>query len=65
MQKYIYLADGKNEKGYLIDRQSLEVLASCGDGGRQPGQFRAVHSMATVSMETRNTTETDEGKWIQ
>ena len=48
-QKYIYLADGANEKVYIIDRQSLEILTSFGDGGRQPGQFyaRAQHRRPT------------------
>src|ERR1051325_6697493 len=30
-QKYLYLADGKNEKIYVMDRQSLEILTSFGD----------------------------------
>src|SRR5918992_4341038 len=38
-QKYMYVADGKNEKVYVMDRQSLEILTTFGDGGRQPGQF--------------------------
>ena len=39
-QKYIYLADGK-EREDLRDsmRETIEVLTSFGDGGRQPGQF--------------------------
>ena len=64
-QKYIFLADGKNEKVYVIDRQSLEVLTSFGDGGRQPGQFFAVHSIATDSRGNIYTTETYEGKRVQ
>ncbi len=64
-QKFIYLADGKNEKVYIIDRQSLEVLTTFGDGGRQPGQFFAVHSIATDSKGNIYTTETYEGKRIQ
>lgn len=64
-QKYIYLADGKNEKIYVIDRQSLEILTSFGDGGRQPGQFFAVHSIATDSKGNIYTTETYEGKRLQ
>lgn len=64
-QKYIYLADGKNEKVYVIERQSLEVLTSFGDGGRQPGQFFAVHSIATDSKGNIYTTETYEGKRLQ
>jgi DNA-binding beta-propeller fold protein YncE len=64
-QTYIYLADGKNEKIYIIDRQSLQVLTSFGDGGRQPGQFFGVHSIATDSKGNIYTTETYEGKRVQ
>ena len=64
-QKFLYLADGKNMKVYVIDRQSLEYLTSFGDGGRQPGQFFAVHSIATDSKGNIFTTETYEGKRVQ
>ena len=64
-QKYIYVADGKNQKVYVLDRASLEILTSFGDGGRQPGQFFAVHSIATDSKGNIYTTETYEGKRVQ
>ena len=64
-QKYLYLADGKNERIYVIDRQSLEILTTFGDGGRQPGQFFGVHSIATDSKGNIYTTETYEGKRLQ
>ncbi len=64
-QRYIYLADGSNEKVYVIDRQSMEILTSFGDGGRQPGQFYGVHSIATDSEGNIYTTETYEGKRLQ
>ena len=64
-QKYIFLADGKNEKVYVMDRQSLEILTQFGDGGRQPGMLFAVHSIATDSKGNIYTTETYEGKRIQ
>ena len=64
-QKYMYLADGKNERIYVMDRQSLEILTQFGDGGRQPGQFFAVHSIATDSKGNIYTTETYEGKRLQ
>ena len=64
-QRYLYLADGKNEKVYIIERQSMKVLTSFGDGGRQPGQFYAVHSIATDSKGNIYTTETYEGKRLQ
>ncbi|MDC1477885.1 hypothetical protein N8214_00580 [Pseudomonadales bacterium] len=64
-QKFMYVADGKNMKVYILDRKSLEVLTSFGDGGRQPGQFFAVHSIATDSKGNIFTTETYEGKRVQ
>lgn len=33
-QKYMYVADGKNERVYIYDRTSLAMLSSFGDGGR-------------------------------
>ena len=64
-QKYMYVADGKNMKVYVMDRLNLEVLTSFGDGGRQPGLFFAVHSIATDSQGNIYTTETYEGKRVQ
>lgn len=64
-QTYLYLADGKNMKVYIIERASLQVLTSFGDGGRQPGEFFAVHSIATDSQGNIFTTETYEGKRVQ
>lgn len=64
-QKFMYVADGKNMKIYILDRESLEILTSFGDGGRQPGQFFAVHSIATDSKGNIFTTETYEGKRVQ
>lgn len=64
-QKFIYLADGRNQKVYIIQRDTLEVLTSFGDGGRQPGQFYGVHSIATDSKGNIYTTETYEGRRLQ
>ena len=64
-QKYIYLADGANEQVHILDRDTLDVLTSFGDGGRQPGEFYAVHSIATDSKGNIFTTETYRGQRIQ
>jgi len=64
-QKYLYMADGKNERVNVLLRESLEVLTSFGDGGRQPGQFFAVHSIVTDSKGNLYTTETYEGRRLQ
>jgi len=64
-QKYLYLADGKNEKVYIFLRETMEFLSSFGDGGRQPGQFFAVHSIATDSKGNIFTVETYQGRRLQ
>ncbi len=64
-QRFMYLADGKNMKVYIMERESLEILTTFGDGGRQPGLFFAVHSIATDSRGNIFTTETYEGKRVQ
>ena len=50
---------------WILDRQSLEILTSFGDGGKQPGQFYAVHSIATDSKGNIYTTETYDGRRLQ
>jgi len=64
-QEFMYVADGQNFKIYVMDRDSLEVLYTFGDGGRQPGLFYAPHSIATDSQGNIYTTETYEGKRVQ
>jgi DNA-binding beta-propeller fold protein YncE len=64
-QKYVYVADGSNMKVHVLRRDTLEILTSFGDGGRQPGQFYAVHSIATDSKGNIYTTETYRGQRLQ
>ena len=64
-QRYMFLADGTNEKVRIILRETLEELTNFGDGGRQPGQFYGVHSIATDSKGNVYTTETYRGQRLQ
>jgi DNA-binding beta-propeller fold protein YncE len=64
-QRYIFVADGRNQKVHVLLRDTLEELTNFGDGGRQPGQFFGVHSIATDSKGNIYTTETYEGKRVQ
>ena len=57
--------DGQNERIRIIVRDTLEEIASFGDGGRQPGQFYGVHSIASDFKGNFYTTETYEGKRVQ
>jgi DNA-binding beta-propeller fold protein YncE len=64
-QRFLYVADGLNMKVRVVLRDTLQELTSFGDGGRQPGQFYGVHSLATDSRGNLYTTETYEGKRVQ
>ena len=64
-QRYIFMADGQNNRVRIILRATLEEVTTFGVGGRQPGQFYGVHSIATDSKGNIYTTETWEGKRLQ
>ena len=64
-QKYLYLADGSNMKIHIFQRDTMVELTAFGDGGRQPGEFYAVHSIDTDSKGNLFTTETYRGQRVQ
>jgi DNA-binding beta-propeller fold protein YncE len=64
-QKLLYVADGHNKRVRILDRSSLEEIGSIGSGGRYPGQFYGVGSVAVDSKGTLYTGETYEGKRVQ
>jgi hypothetical protein len=64
-QQFLYVADGMNNQVHVLDRATLAVVESFGDGGRVPGEFAFLHSIATDSKGNLYTTETYEGKRVQ
>jgi len=64
-QKYLFMADGVNERVVVIDRKDLKVLTTFGGGGNHPGEFHGVHSIATDSKNNIYTTETYGGRRLQ
>jgi NHL repeat len=64
-QRFILMADGQNSRVRIIVRETLEEITAFGAGGRQPGQFYGVHSIAMDSKGNLYTTETYEGKRLQ
>jgi len=64
-QKYVYVADGHDKVVVILDRSSLARIGSFGDGGRQPGRFLAVGSIATDSKGNVYTGEQHHGKRVQ
>ncbi|HEX6213354.1 MAG TPA: hypothetical protein VFZ38_00950, partial [Vicinamibacterales bacterium] len=64
-QTWLYMADGVNEHVRVFNRQTMEEVYNFGYGGRQPGMFLGVHSIATDSRGNIYTTETYTGKRLQ
>jgi hypothetical protein len=46
-QRFLYVADGSNERIAILDRNTLELIASIGGPGRKAGEFFHLHSLAT------------------
>src|SRR5207302_3044901 len=64
-QRLMYITDGQNERIRIVERSTMNELASFGRGGRQPSEFYGVHSIAVDSKGNIYTTETFEGKRVQ
>jgi len=64
-QKYVLIADGTNDKVWIHDRMSGEVVGSIGDDGRMAGQFHWIDAIAVDSKGNLYTGEVDTGKRIQ
>ncbi len=64
-QRYLFVADGQNKKVRILDRASLTEVGSIGQGGRQPGRFLAVGSIAVDSKGNVYTGEQHHGKRVQ
>jgi len=64
-QRYLYVADGHDQKIFILRRDTLETIGSFGDGGRYPGRFYSVGSVAVDSKGNLYTGESLEGKRVQ
>jgi len=64
-QRFLYVADGQNKKVRVLNRDTLEVVTSFGDGGRLPGLFYGVGSLAVDSKGNIYTGENFDGKRVQ
>lgn len=64
-QRYLFVADGQDKKILVLQRDTLTEVGSIGDGGRQPGRFLAVGSVAVDSHGNLYTGEQHHGKRVQ
>ena len=59
------VADGQDKKVVILDRNTLAPAGTIGQGGRQPGRFLAVGSIAVDSRGNVYTGEQHHGKRVQ
>jgi hypothetical protein len=64
-QRFLFVADGMNERVYIVDRESLVVQTSFGVGGRYPGHFRQLGGVAVDADGNVYTSENGQGRRIQ
>jgi DNA-binding beta-propeller fold protein YncE len=64
-QRFLYIADGRNQKIRIFDRASMTQLTSFGKGGHYPGEWYSLHNIATDSKGNLYTVETYQGRRVQ
>lgn len=64
-QRFMYVADGMNERVHIVHRESLTWLTSFGIGGRQPGEFKELGRIAVDAAGNIYTGEDGQGRRVQ
>jgi hypothetical protein len=64
-QTYMYVADGTNNKVWMLARDNYQIVGEFGRNGRYAGQFHWLHSIAVDSHGNIYTGEVDTGMRVQ
>ena len=64
-QRFMFAADQGNSHIHVIDRATLEVLDTFGSTGAAPGEFQALHHLASDSDGNLYTAEAQRGRRVQ
>jgi hypothetical protein len=64
-QKFMYVADGRNELVHILDRESGTEITKFGRSGHQIGEFTHCHTMDVDSKGNLYIAETDIGRRVQ
>jgi len=61
----LYIADGQNERVWVVDRATEAVIGYFGNKGHAPGQFSWLHHLDVDSAGNLYTTEVGDGRRVQ
>ena len=64
-QRFVYVADQGNSHIHVLDRATLATLDSFGRNGAAPGEFQALHHIASDSRGNLYTAEAQRGRRVQ
>ena len=64
-QRYVFVANGHDKKIHILQRDTLAPVGTFGSGGRYPGQFLAVGSIAVDAQGNVYAGEQHHGKRVQ
>jgi len=64
-QRFLFVADGHNDRVRILRRDTLAEVGTVGDGGRQPGRFLTPGSVAVDSRGNLYTGEQHHAKRVQ
>jgi DNA-binding beta-propeller fold protein YncE len=64
-QRFLYIADGQNQKIWILQRDSLQILGSFGSDGHAPGQIRGANAIAVDSKGNIYIAEAADGRRVQ
>ena len=64
-QRWLYVADGRDDKVWILRRADLAVVGEFGSSGAAPGQFGRPHNIATDSQGNLYVAEAHPGRRFQ
>ena len=64
-QNFVFVADGANDKVWIVNRRTGATVGSIGDNGRMAGQFHFIDGVAADSRGNIYTGEVETGKRVQ
>lgn len=63
--RWLFVADGGNRVIWQLERETLQIIGSFGQGGRQAGEFDWLHNLAVDAQGNLYTAEVNDGRRIQ